>query len=37
LGLETELLTGLKAGDKVILSPPGGLKDGDKIEEVQTL
>ena len=32
-----EILSGLAVGDRVILSPPGGLKDGDKIEEVQTL
>jgi RND family efflux transporter MFP subunit len=32
-----EILSGLAVGDRVILSPPGGLKDGDKIEEAQTL
>jgi RND family efflux transporter MFP subunit len=37
LGNVTEILSGLSAGDKVILSPPGGLKDGDKVEESQTL
>jgi RND family efflux transporter MFP subunit len=32
-----EILSGLAVGDRVILSPPGGLKDGDKIEEAQAL
>jgi HlyD family secretion protein len=32
LGDVTEILSGLKAGDSVILSPAGGLKSGDKIE-----
>jgi RND family efflux transporter MFP subunit len=32
-----EILSGLAVGDRVILSPPGGLKDGDKIEEAQIL
>jgi RND family efflux transporter MFP subunit len=37
LGDLREVLSGLQSGDKVILAPPGGLKDGDKIEEVQNL
>ena len=37
LGDVKEILSGLAVGDRVILSPPGGLKDGDKIEEAQTL
>ncbi len=37
LGDVREVLSGLKAGDKVILSPPGGLQDGDKVEESQTI
>ncbi len=37
LGDVTEIVSGLNAGDKVIMSPPGGLKDGDKIEESQNL
>ena len=36
LGDVREILNGLQAGDRVILSPPGGLRDGDKIEEAQT-
>ena len=31
LGDVKEILSGLAVGDRVILSPPGGLKDGDKI------
>jgi RND family efflux transporter MFP subunit len=37
LGDLREVLSGLQNGDKVILAPPGGLKDGDKIEEVPNL
>ncbi len=37
LGSVTEVLSGLSEGEKVVLAPPGGLKDGDKIEEVQNL
>ncbi|MEW5794806.1 MAG: efflux RND transporter periplasmic adaptor subunit [Candidatus Zixiibacteriota bacterium] len=37
LGNVREIISGLSAGDRVILSPPGGLKDGDKIEEVPQL
>ncbi len=36
LGQVTEILSGLKGGERVILFPPGGLKDGDKVEESQT-
>jgi len=32
LGKVTEILSGLKEGDVVILSPAGGMKSGDKIE-----
>ena len=35
LGSQVEILTGLKAGDKVILSPPGKLATGQKIEVTQ--
>jgi len=37
LGDVKEILSGLAVGDRVVLLPPGGLKDGDKIEEAQTL
>ena len=30
-GDRLEVLAGLQAGDRVVLSPPAGLKDGDKI------
>ncbi len=32
LGDVTELISGLNKGDRVILSPAGGLKSGDKVE-----
>ncbi len=32
LGTFTEILSGLVAGDQVVVSPPGALKSGDKIE-----
>ncbi|MEZ5360654.1 MAG: efflux RND transporter periplasmic adaptor subunit [Candidatus Zixiibacteriota bacterium] len=32
MGDETEIVSGLSAGQTVVLSPPGGLKSGDKIE-----
>ncbi len=32
LGSVTEINSGLSAGTRVILSPPGGLVDGDKVE-----
>lgn len=32
LGTFTEILSGLVVGDQVVISPPGGLKSGDKIE-----
>ncbi len=32
LGSVTEMVSGLSAGDQVLLSPPGGLADGDKVE-----
>lgn len=37
LGDVREVLSGLTAGDRVVLAPPGGLADGNKIEEVSTL
>lgn len=32
LGAVTEILSGLSAGEQVLLDPPGGLADGDKVE-----
>lgn len=32
LGEVVEVLSGLQAGDQVVLSPPGGMKAGDKLE-----
>jgi len=32
LGDDTEILSGLETGQQVILSPPGGMKTGDKVE-----
>ncbi|MFH1699453.1 MAG: efflux RND transporter periplasmic adaptor subunit [Candidatus Zixiibacteriota bacterium] len=32
MGELTEIISGVSAGMKVILNPPGGLKDGDKVE-----
>ena len=37
LGEVREVISGLAVGERVIVSPPGGLEDGDKIEEAQTL
>jgi multidrug efflux pump subunit AcrA (membrane-fusion protein) len=28
----TEILSGLKAGDRVVIKPPKGLKDGSRIK-----
>jgi RND family efflux transporter MFP subunit len=36
LGNLVEITSGLSSGDRVILSPAGGLKDGDRVEEVQS-
>lgn len=35
MGDVTEIISGLTVGQKVILSPPGGLRDGDKVEITQ--
>jgi len=35
LGPVTEIIAGLKAGDRAILTPPGGLADGDRIDTNQ--
>nr|MBN2276464.1 efflux RND transporter periplasmic adaptor subunit [candidate division Zixibacteria bacterium] len=32
LGSETEIISGLEKGQKVILEPPGGMETGDKVE-----
>lgn len=32
LGQMTEILAGLSAGDVAVVSPPGGMKSGDKVE-----
>jgi RND family efflux transporter MFP subunit len=32
LGQMTEIITGLLSGDVVVVSPPGGMKTGDKVE-----
>ena len=32
LGQATEIISGIEAGDEVVLSPVGGMKTGDKIE-----
>ncbi len=32
LGQMTEIITGLVSGDVVVVSPPGGMKTGDKVE-----
>ena len=32
LGQMTEIVTGLLSGDMVVVSPPGGMKTGDKVE-----
>ena len=32
LGQMTEIITGLLSGDMVVVSPPGGMKTGDKVE-----
>jgi RND family efflux transporter MFP subunit len=32
LGQTTEIITGLISGDVVVVSPPGGMKTGDKVE-----
>lgn len=32
LGDVTEIVSGLRVGDEVILSPPGGLQSGDRVE-----
>lgn len=32
LGQATEMVSGVVAGDQVVLSPPGGMKTGDKVE-----
>jgi RND family efflux transporter MFP subunit len=32
LGQTTEIISGLSSGDVVIVSPPGGMKTGDKVE-----
>jgi RND family efflux transporter MFP subunit len=32
LGQMTEIITGLFSGDVVVVSPPGGMKTGDKVE-----
>jgi RND family efflux transporter MFP subunit len=37
LGEAKEIVSGLAVGERVIVSPPGGLEDGDKIEEAQNL
>jgi RND family efflux transporter MFP subunit len=35
LGDMTEILSGLKAGDRVVIKPPKGLKDGSRIKVVE--
>lgn len=32
LGSMTEIITGLSAGDVAVVTPPGGMKSGDKVE-----
>ena len=32
LGNVTEIISGLEVGDQVVISPPGNLKSGEKVE-----
>ena len=35
VGTEREILTGLKAGERVVVSPPPSLGDGDAVRVAQ--